>query len=318
MPGITSPSSPASAADRHPTPLNPSIKCPRCGYDLRGAIQSWTDACPMQGVCTECGLDFQWSWMFRAQLHPWLFEHQWRKRPIRSAILTTLLSMRSGRLCREAILIHPIRLAPLAALLVLLVVAAAALHASGVAYAEYLFFSRYGRTGWGGGTAYEIRIALSETGRFLAVYLLPVLLIPPLAFVLIPTSLQQVKVRPAHIARIWLYSCIGVTGATLFITAAQLVWSLVTGFDAPTWLHPLEWQFIPWSPGMPWWTYVVKSTLLPIWAAAMLWVSLWWWNACRRYLHLPDATLTASLLMTIVLLASYLVQHVISVVQQLL
>lgn len=37
------------------------ITCPRCGYDLRGTVSTWTDQCPIQGTCTECGLVFQWT-----------------------------------------------------------------------------------------------------------------------------------------------------------------------------------------------------------------------------------------------------------------
>src|SRR4051812_42242580 len=33
--------------------------CPRCGYDLSGAIATWTETCPLNGLCTECGLTFE-------------------------------------------------------------------------------------------------------------------------------------------------------------------------------------------------------------------------------------------------------------------
>ena len=35
-------------------------KCPRCGYDLRGAIATWTEQCPLHGTCAGCGLQFAW------------------------------------------------------------------------------------------------------------------------------------------------------------------------------------------------------------------------------------------------------------------
>lgn len=35
--------------------------CPRCGYDQSGIIGTWTDACPLDGRCSECGLDFRWT-----------------------------------------------------------------------------------------------------------------------------------------------------------------------------------------------------------------------------------------------------------------
>lgn len=48
-------------------------RCPRCGYDLRGAIGTWADRCPLQGTCTECGLQFTWAEV----LHPEKFEPRW-------------------------------------------------------------------------------------------------------------------------------------------------------------------------------------------------------------------------------------------------
>ncbi len=36
-------------------------RCPRCGYDLRGAIAAWSDSCPLDGTCAECGLAFEWA-----------------------------------------------------------------------------------------------------------------------------------------------------------------------------------------------------------------------------------------------------------------
>lgn len=35
--------------------------CPRCGYNQRGTIETWTTACPLDGTCSECGLVFAWS-----------------------------------------------------------------------------------------------------------------------------------------------------------------------------------------------------------------------------------------------------------------
>ena len=35
--------------------------CPRCGHEQRGVVQSWTHECPVEGVCSECGLAFRWA-----------------------------------------------------------------------------------------------------------------------------------------------------------------------------------------------------------------------------------------------------------------
>jgi len=52
---------------------NTGAHCPRCGYDLRGVVSVWGDACPLEGTCTECGLRFEWG----ALLMPEKFEPLW-------------------------------------------------------------------------------------------------------------------------------------------------------------------------------------------------------------------------------------------------
>ncbi|MEE8155885.1 MAG: hypothetical protein V3T53_13110 [Phycisphaerales bacterium] len=48
-------------------------QCPRCGYDLRGAIGTWAEQCPLEGTCAECGLQFVWAEV----LHPEKFSPLW-------------------------------------------------------------------------------------------------------------------------------------------------------------------------------------------------------------------------------------------------
>lgn len=50
-----------------------SVPCPRCGYDQRGVMSQWTDACPLQGVCAECGLAYFWAEL----LAPEKYEPKW-------------------------------------------------------------------------------------------------------------------------------------------------------------------------------------------------------------------------------------------------
>lgn len=62
-------------------PINPNRVenpcCPRCGYDQRGLITTWTDTCPVIGLCSECGYTFAWSDVMRPdrQRLPGFFEH---------------------------------------------------------------------------------------------------------------------------------------------------------------------------------------------------------------------------------------------------
>lgn len=36
-------------------------ECPRCGYDLSGLPPTWKEACPLDGICSECGYGFAWG-----------------------------------------------------------------------------------------------------------------------------------------------------------------------------------------------------------------------------------------------------------------
>ena len=63
-------------------------KCPRCGYDLRGVIPTWTQQCPLEGTCTECGLEFVWAEVLSEKIRKprWCVEYaeRWWHIPWRS------------------------------------------------------------------------------------------------------------------------------------------------------------------------------------------------------------------------------------------
>ncbi|MBL0922751.1 MAG: hypothetical protein IBJ10_11580 [Phycisphaerales bacterium] len=69
--------------------------CPRCAYDLEGARAAWTDACPVSGVCSECGYAFPWADLLRAdrQRVRWLYEHAPRWWRIDQALATLLVAL---------------------------------------------------------------------------------------------------------------------------------------------------------------------------------------------------------------------------------
>lgn len=225
-----------------PTTPNQEIICPRCGYDLRGAVQSWESACPLAGRCAECGLDFDWREVMREATHPKLFEHQWRKQPIRSLVWTLLTIARPWRFWREVRLAHRLRLrAILAVLLIAALLPAIALFVEGVFWIHRAgeiaaAMQPRGPTWWAavkwipnefqGNWAYTVQGGLTlrnwqplsfvmvapEFGERLAEVLRrqPTALLPPLlmplAYVLVPESLGRATVRPRHLARVTLYS----------------------------------------------------------------------------------------------------------------
>ena len=74
--------------------------CPRCDYDLQGQLATWhpqgpsaDDAhCPTDGLCSECGLSFEWRFAMHPELAgvAWFVECQKSKRTRLSVPLTTI------------------------------------------------------------------------------------------------------------------------------------------------------------------------------------------------------------------------------------
>lgn len=69
--------------------------CPRCGYDQSGVMATWTDRCPVEGRCSECGIEFAWSDILdpgRCVL-AWYVEHSGRLRGQLARTAPTLMRM---------------------------------------------------------------------------------------------------------------------------------------------------------------------------------------------------------------------------------
>jgi hypothetical protein len=69
------------------------VRCPRCGYDQRGVMTGWVEACPLEGTCSECGLRYRWSEVLRPELFEplWCVEFVERTRKVPRACLVTYL-----------------------------------------------------------------------------------------------------------------------------------------------------------------------------------------------------------------------------------
>jgi hypothetical protein len=67
-------------------------RCPRCGYDQRGVIAQWMDACPLHTVCTECGLEIDWPEQLSGKLRApeWCVEYARPRRTIPLRCWTTM------------------------------------------------------------------------------------------------------------------------------------------------------------------------------------------------------------------------------------
>ena len=96
--------------------------CPRCDYDLSGEVATWQERCPLHGRCPECGLELNWSRVFRDEPPPaWSVEHAaWsRRRAPLAAVRSAFLAFTPWRLWRGLNLSMPVAPRRLALMLVL-------------------------------------------------------------------------------------------------------------------------------------------------------------------------------------------------------
>ena len=273
--------------------------CPRCGYDQAGVIGSWLESCPLEGVCSECGLAFRWRDVCNPDYAwaPRLFEHA-RRRYIGSFLLTLGLVHTPWRLWRRLRLEHwvsPVRLG-LFALLACVVISGA-----GLPFVLALVTLADAQAAWWWSWTEVLRAPWSEAGAERAWVAVIMLLAPfaltPFSFVLVASSMRRARVRPAHLLRIAAYS---------LPLAAWLAAGAVLGLYAATWIDLADVDFgrlSSWkvSEAMYDWCPFLGAAIAPLLLMA------WWTLAVRRYLRMPHAlaigvllTLVASLLVATV------------------
>ncbi len=224
---------PAGRGQRNP-------RCPRCDYDLAGEPPTWSDACPLDGRCTECGLEFRW----RDVISPthstprWSFEHATSNRALR-LILTLLRSLWPPALYRSLSMHHPIRGSRLVLFALLLVIGGCAVHNVALGLLAYQdapsAASIAWNVQWGVPTSverfgYDVAIPENEllngllfplvktdddgpwwwgqthAWHLAASYIAATLLLTPLAFLLLGQSMARLKIRRAHLLRGLAYS----------------------------------------------------------------------------------------------------------------
>ena len=119
----------ASSPEPPPPPPPHPVRCPRCGYDQRGAIAQWQDRSPLEARCTECGYAYESAVLFDPyrQQPEWLVEFcRWRRFP-RAVLMTMLRSLVPWRFWRWQNLAHPLRSGRLLLYVTLVVIVPAAL-----------------------------------------------------------------------------------------------------------------------------------------------------------------------------------------------
>ncbi|MFO0835422.1 MAG: hypothetical protein U0638_10645 [Phycisphaerales bacterium] len=306
-----------------------SPSCPRCGYDLSGAVAAWNHAesasCPMRGTCSECGLEFAWGEVLNPEISvpAWSFEHA-RSQHMSRFVRTLLLCFRPWRLWRSLQMhnsVNPARLV----LLVLVGAPAAHLALMSLRFVSFALTEPDRRgvltaTDWLLGAAnacwpygdgldwYQINMSGGVTPAaflsFDSVWGAIWWSIIPLMFVLIPITLRSCRVRPAHIARIAAYWLVCSALALPLVARLHIIADAV--------LHPTNLLLHRVGLlGSYWYTNAIDELRhILVWQQPLcLWgvAFVFWGYALRSYLKLPRARLVAGMLVFLAGLVAILV-----------
>jgi hypothetical protein len=281
------------------------VRCPRCGYDLRGLVAAWRETCPLEGRCGECGLDFAWAEIFSAlaQAPRWCVEFAPGMRVLPAALFTAAMSLAPARFWKSMRMSFPLRPRRLALYVIVLAAACYACFAMAHASIVVEYAGRRGVTwgapGPGKGTVWlhaallpfsdravhQITVGPPGAGvlrlspRMFLVYwpvgihftaaAVPAVIAGPLVLAALVATRRQANVRAVHLVRMTAYSAVWLAA----------VWTIGSV------MHVASWK------GM----WLARSAAVErVQAIAMvLWMLLLWHAAIRHYLRLRHAWATA-------------------------
>lgn len=280
--------------------------CPRCHYDQSGDVLRWTDSCPVEGLCPECGLHFQWCDLFREPLIPdWWIERD-SAHVLSRAARTLFRSLRPVSFWKRIRLEFDGNLRNSFRLLYVLL---ACFYLSEAAATATAYYDIYIRTRmYTGGSAFDWNTVIFPFNSGFRANLLWLLFYAacfPLAAIVLPQTRLRAKVAWSHLFRVTIYATAAALTVQMFCStfavAIMLFENAVTG-RANVSLFPIR----DWSQRA-----VVFSLLVfpPV-------ATFSWWAACRSYLRLQHATAVAIALTTISALCTFTIIVTIDVVSR--
>ena len=287
--------------------------CPRCGYDLSGIIASWTNSCPLTGICSECGLEFRWRDLLghRAQYLPGFFEHavgvrrsfRWAWRTWAWTIIPSLFWSRvrmHHRVSPKRILLWPVVLIlpmyVLGSLAGTLAVWAPIIvgripyydHAWPVTLGQWTLPVVHIERSWGGriaGYRIDVEPMVGYWPIFIPVGLAASLVLVAL-FVLLSDTRKMSKVRTVHAVRVGVYSLawlVPVAGLHLFHRMAMSAYLIDLAFG------PLQRSVGMWERSAFWLeSFIDRHWFAPL-AIVLAWIGTWWFVALDRGLEMRHA-----------------------------
>lgn len=286
-------------------------ECPRCGYELRGTVESWRNACPLEGRCTECGLAFPWRDILteEALTPPWCVEFSSRRGVPRALVATLGLSFVPWRFWSSVKMTHAIRPSRLVLYVLFLAFSCCAI----LAVTNGIFMYKNWRDVFGTGGQVTNTMSIGEavvrsmvlplsteplgtvtwnlSGKT-AAYMSPrsflrnwrdawnllrfwaiAAVLGPLALIGLVASRRRAGIRPRHLVRAFVYSL----GWVPFMWANGMVLLL-----------PYHWFMFGWSAR---WLNNADYVMMFVIPAFVL---LWWHAAVRRYLRMEHSWVVAA------------------------
>jgi len=305
-------------------PMQPREKpdCPRCGYDLSAMPPSWKESCPLEGVCSECGLEFAWGEVFDEEsvAPEWLIESNGAlARPV--GVLALLRKMAFPFKFWSEIGLHaPFRPLRIAALILFFFLVTYTIcigfglvqsqlqkfPVADVTGAISIQWSRFFST-WG--SSYN-RVSWPPLGRVYDLELKPLVLwflIAPVPLLALYASRRVERFKWRHVLRAWGYSMLFVCALACVLLVRQSAMQLLgpAGAMRVGWIpqnglvRVLLWDDPSWHKG--------KITVL-----CAVWLVLFWWAFFWKYLKLKHPIYVAgSMLLISLLVTAYLTYEII-------
>jgi len=285
------------------------VECPRCGYDLSGIAASWKGACPLEGRCSECGLEFEWADVMspRRLIQQWSFEHA-VDRPVRCLLGTVRRAWMPFVLWRTLRMEHPIHARRLALLVAGCLLASHVFLAAGAAVIMYndspwwwrptalprppwkdaLFAGLwpYARTT---GIVWEAGPDLPMLDWRLALLIAFGLVAIPMSFLALFDTMRLARIRRAHLARALAYSTCWLPPTALGVSLL----AIVSESDFFVGLAIVQMLVLL--------ALIYGVAVVLLWP---VWLLLHWWCFVHRYLRLPNATIVFVLVLLMSVLAT--------------
>jgi hypothetical protein len=279
--------------------VSPSPACPRCGYDLSGIVPTWLERCPLEGICSECGLPYRWRDVFDplANVPRWSIEHapRWVIFRLPGACMRSLLTPWLWLRLRMS---HPIQMGRLVTLGALALLVPHVISASCAAWMclrmrEWGTFLGMDMHVLPPGSAFlwpYRRLCFDQYDPIVAPTLGAVIALHitfPLAFLLLPQTFAALKIRRAHLGRIWVYSLVTVVlwfPATAVFRGVGVLGALRLVPGQPFRRATGSFRLVSWLDRAG---DVAMASTLWIALGVALWLGFYWWGAARFYLKVP-------------------------------